>query len=151
MLSLCVAACALRPSVTTTARRAILQHTAAAAVAVAVAPRRAAAVAYRSEPFSAAGAPGRTKAKCRDLESCQAEGERRAAEAEAKAGPLRRVGPAGADGLGRVRYRAMTETTDGPPLRQASSFLLIGPSPSPNPNPEPRTLTRATSPRCSSS
>ena len=153
MLALCVAACALRPSVTTTARRAILQHTAAAAVAVPVPPRRAAAVAYRSEPFSAAGAPGRTKAKCRDLESCQAEGERRAAEAEAKAGPLRRVGPAGADGLGRVRYRAMTETTDGPPLRQASSssFCALALALALTLTPNPETLTRATSPRCSSS
>ena len=108
-------------SITATARRAILQHTAAAAVVAAVSPRRAAAVAYRSEPFSTVAAPGRTKAKCRDLESCQAEGERRAAEAEAKAGPLRRVGPPGADGLGRVRYRAMTETADGPPLRQGDA------------------------------
>ena len=41
------------------------------------------------------------EAKCRDLESCQAEGERRAAEAEAKAGPVRQW-PAGANGLGRV-------------------------------------------------
>jgi len=120
MLALLGLSAGLRPQPQTTARRAILQHTAAAAaVAVTtVAPRRAAAVAYRSEPFSTAAAPGRTKAKCRDLESCQAEGERRAAEAEAKAGPLRRVGPPGADGLGRVRYRAMTETADGPPLRQ---------------------------------
>jgi hypothetical protein len=119
MLGLFLLSAGLRPQPQTTARRAILQHTAAAAVAVTtVAPRRAAAVAYRSEPFSTAAAPGRTKAKCRDLESCQAEGERRAAEAEAKAGPLRRVGPPGADGLGRVRYRAMTETADGPPLRQ---------------------------------
>ena len=108
-------------SLTTAARRAILQHTAAAAVAAAAAPHRAAAVAYRSEPFSTVAAPGRTKAKCRDLESCQAEGERRAAEAEAKAGPLRRVGPPGADGLGRVRYRAMTEAADGPALRQGDA------------------------------
>ena len=75
------------------------------------------AVAYRDQPFSTPAAPGRMKAKCRDLESCQAEGERRAAEAEAKAGPVRHVGPLGANGLGRVRYRAMKETEDGPPLR----------------------------------
>ena len=148
MLALLGLSAGLRPQPQTTARRTILQHTAAAAtatVAATVAPRRAAAVAYRSEPFSATAAPGRTKAKCRDLESCQAEGERRAAEAEAKAGPLRRVGPPGADGLGRVRYRAMTETADGPPLRQvrrcATLTLPLTPT---------RTRTRTTAPgrRC---
>ena len=101
-------------------RRAVLQTSAAAAAAAAAAttqPLPALAVAYRDQPFSTLAAPGRTKAKCRDLESCQAEGERRAAEAEAKAGPVRHVGPLGANGLGRVRYRAMKETEDGPPLR----------------------------------
>ena len=101
-------------------RRAVLQTSAAAAAAAAAAttqPLPALAVAYRDQPFSTPAAPGRTKAKCRDLESCQAEGERRAAEAEAKAGPVRHVGPLGANGLGRVRYRAMKETEDGPPLR----------------------------------
>ena len=36
---------------------------------------------------------------------------------EEKAGPLRNVGPVGADGLGRVRYRAMKESGEGPALR----------------------------------
>ena len=98
-------------------RRAVLQTSAAAAAAATTQPLPALAVAYRDQPFSTPAAPGRTKAKCRDLESCQAEGERRAAEAEAKAGPVRHVGPLGANGLGRVRYRAMKETEDGPPLR----------------------------------
>ena len=98
-------------------RRAVLQTSAAAAAAATIQPLPALAVAYRDQPFSTPAAPGRTKAKCRDLESCQAEGERRAAEAEAKAGPVRHVGPLGANGLGRVRYRAMKETEDGPPLR----------------------------------
>ena len=79
------------------------------------------AVAYRTEVYSAPPTPGRTKAKCRDIESCQAEGERRAAEADAKAGPVRNVGPIGANGLGRVRYRALRETDDGPPLRQGDA------------------------------
>ena len=96
-------------------RRAVVQHVAAAAAAASAGSAHA--VAYRDQPFSAPATPGRTKAKCRDLESCQAEGERRAAEAEAKAGPVRHVGPLGANGLGRVRYRAMKETEDGPPLR----------------------------------
>lgn len=100
-------------------RRVWLQNTAAAATAaIAVAPNRAHAVAYRSEVYSTPPTPGRAKPKCQDIESCQAEGERRAAEAEAKAGPLRHVGPIGANGLGRVRYRAMKETSDGPPLQQ---------------------------------
>ena len=98
-------------------RRTVLQTSAAAAAAATTQPLPALAVAYRDQPFSTPAAPGRTKAKCRDLESCQAEGERRAAEAEAKAGPVRHVGPLGANGLGRVRYRAMKETEDGPPLR----------------------------------
>ena len=75
----------------------------------------------RDEPFAAAASPGKTKAKCRDIESCQAEGERRAAEAEARAGPVRNVGPIGANGFGRIRYRAMRETADGPALRQGDA------------------------------
>lgn len=96
-------------------RRIVLSNAAAATLA---APLSAAhAVAYRAEPFSAASQPGRAKAKCRDIESCQAEGERRAVELEEKAGPLRNVGPIGANGLGRVRYRAMKESGEGPALR----------------------------------
>jgi len=105
---------ALLNAVATAPRRAVIQS--AAALVAASPPGRASSVAYRSEPFSAAAAPGRTKAKCRDIESCQAEGERRAAEAEAKAGPLRNVGPLGANGRGRVRYRAMKEYSAGPAL-----------------------------------
>ena len=97
------------------ARRAVVRH-AAAAVAIAGASR-AHAVAYRTEVYSTPNTPGRERPKCKDIESCQAEGERRAAEADARAGPLRNVGPVGANGLGRVRYRAMKETSDGPPLR----------------------------------
>ena len=100
-------------------RRAVVQHVAAAAAAASAGSAHA--VAYRDQPFSAPATPGRTKAKCRDLESCQAEGERRAAEAEARAGPLRRVGPPGADGQGRVRYRAMKEASDGPALQSGDA------------------------------
>ena len=114
-----LASSALRPPPPTRLTR---RAAAAAAVAAAAAPpRRAGAVAYRDEPFATPAAPGRTKAKCRDIESCQAEGERRAAEAEARAGPVRHVGPTGANGLGRVRYRAMQETADGPPLQQGDA------------------------------
>lgn len=101
-------------------RRALVRHAAAAAATTSGATA-AHAVAYRTEPYSRPNTPGRTKPKCKDIESCQAEGERREAEADAKAGPLRNVGPIGANGLGRVRYRAMKETSDGPPLRQGDA------------------------------
>ena len=101
-------------------RRALVSRAAAAVVSTAGASH-ANAVAYRSEVYSTPNTPGRTKAKCRDIESCQAEGERRAAEADAKAGPVRNVGPVGANGFGRVRYRAMKETSDGQPLRPGDS------------------------------
>ena len=96
-------------------RRCLVQVAAGATIATA---STANAVAYRTEVYSSPPTPGRSKPKCRDIESCQAEGERRAAEAEAKAGPLRNVGPLGANGMGRVRYRAMKETDDGPALRE---------------------------------
>ena len=98
----------------------MLCHAAAAAVTT-CGTSSASAVAYRTEVYSTPNMPGRTKPKCKDIESCQAEGERRAAEAEEKAGPLRNVGPIGQNGLGRVRYRAMKETNDGPPLRQGDA------------------------------
>jgi len=93
----------------------------AAAAAASCGASGASAVAYRTEVYSAPNTPGRTKASCKNIESCQAEGERRAAEADLRAGPLRNVGPIGASGLGRVRYRAMKETSDGPALRQGDA------------------------------
>jgi len=100
-------------------RRVLVRHAAAAATTAATSSAHA--VAYRTEVYSTPPTPGRSKPKCRDIESCQAEGERRAAEADAKAGPLRNVGPIGANGLGRVRYRAMRETSDGPALMQGDA------------------------------
>jgi len=101
-------------------RRMVMQRAAAAAVTTWHTPS-VDAVAYRTEVYSQPNTPGRTKAKCKDIESCQAEGERRAAEADERAGPLRNVGPIGQNGLGRVRYRAMKESNTGPPLRQGDA------------------------------
>jgi hypothetical protein len=98
--------------------RRVALHAAATAAGTPLAAR---AVAYRAEPYSAVGSPGKAKAKCRDIESCREEGERRSADSEARAGPLRNVGPIGANGLGRVRYRAMKETGDGPPLLEGDA------------------------------
>lgn len=104
------------------ARRAVLRSASAAATSTFASP--AFAVAYRDEPFGVTAQPKmprQAKAKCRDIESCREEGERRAEEAEARAGPLRSVGPVGANGLGRVRYRAMKETDYGPPLKHGDT------------------------------
>ena len=99
-------------------RRIFMQRAAAVTAVVTAAPAPSAtAVAYRTEAYSTPNTPGRSKPKCKDIESCQAEGERRAAEADEKAGPVCNVGPIGANGFGRVRYRAMKETSDGPELR----------------------------------
>ena len=99
-------------------RRVAVLHGAAA---MASATEGAHAVAYRNEVYAAPPTPGRTKPKCKDIESCLQEGERRAAEADAAAGPVRNVGPTGANGVGRIRYRSMKETTDGPALRKGDS------------------------------
>jgi len=100
-------------------RRAVIGG--AAAAITTNGPSSAHAVAYRTEVYSTPNTPGRNKAKCKDIDSCLAEGERRAAEADERAGPLRNVGPIGANGFGRVRYRAMKETSDGPALGQGDA------------------------------